>query len=69
MPNDHTYGCKATDSNVNFDKIMKMKFASDAKPELLLNVEKTYKPQFLKNRLKPPKPTVTSKLRHNRTHT
>lgn len=68
MPNDHTYGCKANDPDIIFDQIMKFKFASDVKPERLLNVEKIYKPQFLKNRLKPPKPTVTSKLRHDRTH-
>jgi len=46
-----------------FDEIVKNKFGTDERPELLLNVEKTYKPQYLKNRLKPPKATTSSKLR------
>ena len=35
-------------------------------PDRLLNLEQTYKPQYLKNRLKPPKHTQTSKLRNKK---
>lgn len=63
MPNDHTYGMKTLKEDYNFNDILKLKYVLDEKPDLLLNVEKDYKPQFLNNRLKPPRPTKSSKLR------
>lgn len=45
LPNDHTYGAmKVSKSQSKFDEIIKNKYASDEKPELLMNVEKVYKP-------------------------
>lgn len=66
MPNDHTYGVSSQNERPTLEQIIKYKFGNDEKPELLLNVEKTYKPQYLKNRLKPPKPTNTSNLRREK---
>jgi len=63
MPNDHTYGVITSKEKLKVDEIIKNKYCNDDKPDLLLNVEKTYKPQFVNNRLKPPKPTTSSKLR------
>ena len=45
--------------------MIKNKFGDDKMPDRLLNLEQTYKPQYLKNRLKPPKHTQTYKLRKN----
>lgn len=63
MPNDHTYGMKTQKEDYNLNDILKLKYVNDEKPDLLLNVEKDYKPELLHNRLKPPRPTIASKLR------
>lgn len=67
MPNDHTYGMKTQKEDYNLNDILKLKYVNDEKPDLLLNVEKDYKPELLHNRLKPPRPTIASKLRQIKT--
>lgn len=61
LPVDHTYGqAKKESVEANINDIIKNRFGNADKPEQLLNIEKNYKPQYLKNRLKPPKPTTSS---------
>lgn len=63
LPNGHQFGVKSSISKHKIDDILKHNFADDHPPEMLLTVEKKYKPSQLNCRLKPPKPTTASSLR------
>lgn len=63
MPHDYTYGMKTSMCAHPIDDIIKHNFADDRLPDKFAKLEKDYKPQYMNNRLKPPKPTIGSQLR------
>lgn len=60
------FGFKQKVSEVKIDDIIKHNFCLEVPPKHLVNMELNYRPQYINNKLKPPKPTNTSKLRFMR---
>lgn len=63
LQNDHTFGVKISNEGSSLDEVIKHKWVNQDKPEILQHIETSYKPSLQNNKLKPPKPTVSSNLR------